>query len=58
MCAIYSPIWKHAKKNYGKKILNATIVKTFPKLEFNVSCVFFDALLIIYQIHGLLLVIA
>ena len=43
MCAIYSPIWKHAKKNYGKKILNATIVKTFPKIEFNVSCGFFNA---------------
>ena len=65
MYAIYSPIWKHAKKNYGKKILNASIVKTFPKLKFNVFCGFlmpfcFNLWLkvIVYLIHGLLLVIA
>ena len=44
MCAIYSQIWKHAKKNYGKKILNASIVKTFPKLKINVFWGFFDTI--------------
>ena len=40
VCLINSPIWKNAKKNYGKKILNASIVKTFPNLKFNVYCIF------------------
>ena len=52
MCAIYSPIWKHAKKDYGKKILNANIVKTFPKSKFNVFCVFYDAFLFQPLIKG------
>ena len=42
MCAIYSPIWKHAKKSYGKKILNVNIVKTFPKIKIQCFFGFFD----------------
>ena len=30
---MYGPICKHAKNNYGKKILNVTTVKLFPRIE-------------------------
>ena len=33
MCAIYGPICKHTNLFYGKKILNVTSVKLFPRIK-------------------------
>ena len=45
MCTIYGPICKHANLFYGKKILNVTSVKLFPRIKIQCFGGFFDAFL-------------